>query len=55
MLAQHRFHIFKVIRLEPLALSKRWRKVDFANENAHFYQLHHESELRLPKDCFLTS
>ena len=30
-------------------------KVYFADENVHFYQLHHESELRLPKDCFLTS
>ena len=26
-----------------------------ADENVHFYQLHHESEVRLPTDCFLTS
>ena len=45
----------KLIRFAPWPLSKRWRKVYFANENVHYYQLHHESELRLPKDCFLTS
>ena len=27
----------------------------FADENAQFYELHHESELQLPNDCFLTS
>ena len=30
-------------------------KVYFADENVHFSQLHHEFELRLQKDCFLTS
>ena len=44
----------KLIRFHPLPLSKRWRNVYFANENVHFHQLHHESEMRLPKDCFLT-
>ena len=29
--------------------------VYFADEKVHFYQLHNESELRLPQDCFLTS
>ena len=47
--------VIKVIRFDPWPLSRRWRKVYFANENVHFYQLHHESELRLPKDCFCTS
>ena len=27
----------------PWSLSKRWRKVYFANEKVHFYQLHHEA------------
>ena len=45
----------KAIRFDPSPLSKRWRKAYFANGNAHFYRLHHESELRLPKDCFVTS
>ena len=30
-------------------------KVYFTDENVQFYQLHRESELRLPKDCVLTS
>ena len=43
----------KVIRFDPSAHVQTL--VYFAVEDVQFYKLHLESELRLPKGCFLTS